>query len=330
MKPTLIRSALRTTIATKRPAFIHGSPGVGKSQVVRAVAEDMRLALRDVRVSLLDPVDLRGLPFEDNGIAKWASPDFLPRVERDGEKGILFLDELSAAAPSVQVAAYQLVLERRLGEYALPAGWAIVAAGNKSTDRAVVQKMSKALANRFSHFEFEVDLNDWIDWALDANMPEEVIAFIRWRPELLHAFDPADPSPAFASPRSWEYVGSYVADGPDPAVEAELYRGTIGEKAATEFVGFLRVFRSLPDPAGVLLNPDTAPVPDDPATLYALCGALSRLASKDNFDRVTAYGSRLPAEFSVLLVQDAAKRKPEVQSTRAFIKWAAANRDVLI
>ena len=324
MKPTDIATALRTLILAKRPAFLWGAPGVGKSNVVAQVARELGRRLIDVRAVLLDPVDLRGLPHVNgDGRAHWAVPEFLPR---DGE-GVLFLDELNAAPPLVQAACYQLVLDRKLGEYALPEGWAVAAAGNRETDRAVTSRMPSPLANRFIHLDFEVDLDDWCQWALQAGVAVEVVAFLRYRPNLLHAFDPD--RKAFPSPRSWHFASDILGARPDAAVEYDLLAGAVGEGAAAELVGFLKVFRQLPSPDAVLMAPDTAPVPDEPATVYALCGALARKASPANFDRVTAYARRLPAEFGVLLVKDAIARTPDCQHTRGFVAWAAEHGAVL-
>lgn len=326
MKPSTLKGCLETLIQIRRPAMIWGSPGVGKSDLVRQVAAGLGMDLRDVRAVLLDPVDLRGLPTVSNGLTAWAPPAFLPT----NGSGLLFLDEVNAAAPIVQAACYQLTLDRALGEYQLPDGWTVVAAGNRETDRAVTSRMPSALANRLSHLDFEPDLDDWCRWALGAGIVPEVIAFLRFRPELLNAFDPKAASRAFPTPRSWERVSEILAAGPAVEIEHELFTGTVGEGAAAELIGFLRIYRQLPSPDAVLLAPEQADVPTDPAVLYALTGALIRKASDANFDRVVTYGNRLPPEFSVLLVRDAVTRVPGLQQTRAFQGWAATNTDVLI
>lgn len=331
MKITDVKTALKLAFQTGRPVFLHGAPGVGKSDAVKQAALETARNLIDVRAILLDPVDMRGLPtVNGDGRAAWAMPDFMPRADRDGAKGVLFLDELNAAPQSVQAACYQLVLDRKLGDYRLPDGWTVIAAGNRETDRAVVNKMPSALANRFIHLSVDVDLDDWVKWAITNDLPTELIAFMRFRPELLHSFDPQSKEKAFASPRTWAFAADLLQAKPDPAIEADMYSGTVGEGPAAELMGFLRIFRSLPDPTAVLMHPDTAPVPDDPATLYALCGALARKADRDNFGRATQYIGRLPAEFGVLLVRDAIQHNPDVQNTRAFIEWASANEHVML
>lgn len=327
MKPTQIKESLTTAIKAKRPVFIWGPPGVGKSQVVAQVAAENDLELIDVRAVLLDPVDLRGLPhINGEGKAHWATPSFLPQKG----KGILFLDELNAAPLLVQAACYQLILDRKLGEYELPEGWSVVAAGNRETDKAVTFRMSSALANRFIHLNFDVDLEDWVEWALSADIEIEVVAFIRFRPALLHQFDPLKNEKTFPSPRTWEYTSDILKTKPLDSIEFELIAGIIGEAAAAEFMGFMKIYRDLPDPDAILVNPKGAPLPQDPATQYAICGALSRKASTNNFGRILEYGQRMPPEFSVLLVRDSVRRSPELTKTRAFIKWSTDNSEILI
>ncbi len=325
MKASGIFGALRTLIAARQPVFIWGGPGIGKSAIVRQLAENLGIPLQDVRALLLDPVDLRGLPFlAADGRSKWATPEFLPQ---DGS-GILFLDELNAAPAMVQASCYQLVLDRRLGEYSLPEGWAIIAAGNRDSDRAVTTRMPTPLRNRFVHLEFEVDLQEWSEWAIQGGLRPEVIAFLRFRQELLSAFD--RDANAFPSPRSWEFVSRILDAAPDPAVEHELFAGAVGSGAATEFSAFLRMFRELPSIDSILLNPLTEPVPENAAAQYAVASALARCASATNFERVCLYLDRMPTEFRVLCVRDASLHEPGIRHTAAYVKWAIANHHVLI
>ncbi len=200
MKASAVEHSLRTLVAARQPVFVWGPPGVGKSSIIAQLAKALNLSLRDIRALLLDPVDLRGLPYVAEGRSKWAIPEFLPA---DGA-GILFLDELNAAPAMVQAAFYQLVLDRRLGEYMLPDDWVIIAAGNRDGDRAHTNRMPTPLRNRFVHLDFEVDSQEWSEWAIGTGIRPEVIAFIRFRPQLLSAFD--RDANAFPSPRSWEFV----------------------------------------------------------------------------------------------------------------------------
>lgn len=327
MKPSQIRAALETLIDVGQPAFLWGPPGVGKSQVVAQLARENGLELADIRAVLLDPVDLRGIPrFTDHGDTVWCPPAFLPRTGR----GVLFLDELNAAPPLVQAACYQLILDRRLGEYVLPEGWTVVAAGNRESDRAVAHRMPTALANRMVHLDVEADLDDWLRWAETAGVDARLSAFLRFRPKLLHAFDPGSGQKAFPSPRSWEFVSRILAARPCGTVLGALVRGAVGEGAAAELVEFLNVFESMPDADAVLADPHGIPLPDDPAVMCAMCESVARRACCDSMPGLAALATRLPVEFGVLLMRDAAAAEPSVVDTEAFKGWACANSDVLV
>jgi hypothetical protein len=324
MKASAVVKALSTLITTRQPAFIWGGPGIGKSSVVKQLAAALSLPLQDVRALLLDPVDLRGLPFlGQDGRSKWATPDFLPQ---EG-KGLLFLDELNAAPAMVQASCYQLVLDRKLGEYTLPDGWAIIAAGNRDSDRAATTRMPTPLRNRFVHLDFETDVQEWSEWALQSGILPEIISFLRFRPALLSQFD-RDQN-AFPSPRSWEFVSRILQAAPDSRIEHELFAGSVGNGAATEFSAFLKTFRELPNIDAILLNPLQEPVPESPAAQYAVASALAHCASDTNFGQICTYLDRMPTEFSVLCVRDASLREPAVKHTPTYTKWAITNHHVL-
>jgi hypothetical protein len=324
MKASEIAHSLGVLINARQPAFLWGGPGIGKSAVVCQLATDLKVALQDVRALLLDPVDLRGLPFlGSDGRSKWATPDFLPQ----GGEGILFLDELNAAPAIVQAGCYQLVLDRKLGEYTLPEGWSIVAAGNRESDRAVTTRMPTPLRNRFVHLDFEVDAQEWCEWAIQTGVRPEVIAFLRFRPALLSAFD--RDNNAFPSPRSWEFVSRILNAKPKAKIEHELIAGAVGTGAATEFSAFLSTFRNLPNIDAILVNPHQEPVPDNAAAQFAVATALAHRASDTNFDRVYQYLKRMPTEFSVLAVRDASLRDPNVRHTAGYTAWAVDNHAVL-
>jgi len=281
MKASAIVNALRVLVDARQPVFLWGGPGIGKSALVGQLAVNMQRVLRDLRLLLLDPVDLRGLPrIGSDGQTQWSTPDFLPR---DGE-GILFLDELNVAPALVQASCYQLVLDRKLGEYTLPEGWAIIAAGNRDSDRGATTRMPTPLRNRFVHLEFEVDVQEWSEWALRAGMRPEVIAFLRFRPDLLSQFD--RDANAFPSPRSWSFVSKILDGATSPETEHQLIAGTVGQGAATEFAAFLATYRNLPNIDAILMNPEKEPVPANAAAQFAVATALSHCATDMNFDRV--------------------------------------------
>ena len=342
VKPDTLVTCLVTLARALRPGWVWGSPGIGKSDIVRQVAAQLNAFIIDIRASQWDAVDTRGVPYVLEGITRWAIPSVFPTKEEAAKHPlvVIFLDELNSARPAVQAALYQLILDRRLGEYVLPDNVVIFAAGNLETDRAVTHRMSTALANRFSHLELLVDVKAWERWAIDADIHMAVIAFMRFRPGLLHQWDARSDSKAQATPRTWEYASDLLkqieADGINGAVEAALMTGTLGEAVGTEFVGFLKIYRTLPDPDAIIMNPDTAPLLDDPAANFAICGALAERASQGNVDRILKYSERLsdhaPAgpEFMTLLVTLASKRHPEIHQTKGFVKWALDHQEVLV
>lgn len=320
-------TALAHYVDANIPAFLWGAPGIGKSDCVASLAGERDLPMIDLRAILLDPVDLRGLPFVSEGRAAWARPTFLPDAERHGPAGILFLDELNAAPPSTQAACFQLVLNRRVGEYDLPPGWRIVAAGNRATDRAAAQRMPSALANRFAHIDVEADPTDWRQWANRAGIEPMVSAFIAFRPELLQKMDSPDLR-AFPTPRAWAQV-SKVAGAPH-AIRLQLVAGIVGEGAGAEFEAFAQMYAQLPSIKAILANPQGERVPDEPATRYAVAAGIARAATAENFAAVMTYAQRLPREFEILTCVDAVKRDPALCGTRAFVDFATRNQDVTL
>ena len=265
----LVRGELK--IAT----MIWGPPGVGKSSVVSQIAAAHGLGFVDVRLSQLAPTDLRGLPVPEadgkgSGLSRWYPPEFLPREGR----GILFLDEVNMAPPTMQGMAQQLILDRKVGSYELPDGWFVWAAGNRKEDRASVFDMPAPLANRFLHLTVRSDFDSWRSYALGRGLHEHIIAFLTFRPELLHRLDPAQP--AWPSPRAWEMASQLHRAGLDTSP-------AIGEAAGAEFSAFVRLFEQLPDLGEVLSGGGTGlKLPDEPSVRYAaVVGLAARAQNAD-------------------------------------------------
>lgn len=207
MIATDLKQALIPLIESKIPTFIWGNPGVGKSSLVQQIANEKEMKFIDLRLSLLDPTDLRGIPFFESDIKKavWAKPEFLPDTSSE-EFGILFLDEINSAPPTIQAAAYQLILDRKIGEYVLPKNFAIIAAGNYESDRGVTYRMPTPLANRFVHLNFDLDFDSWKLWAYENNIDKRIISYLSYKQSDLFMFDPKSPNKSFATPRSWKFV----------------------------------------------------------------------------------------------------------------------------
>lgn len=314
--------------------MLWGSPGIGKSSITHQLAAEWGIKMLDVRLSQLDPVDLRGIPFVNEGITHWATPYFLPQEKRDGKRGILFLDEINAGAQATQAAAYQLVLDRRLGDYKLPEGWMIVAAGNNEGDRAIVNKMSTALRNRFCHIDVETHPDDFREYGIQKGLAAEVLGFIAFNSKALNMFDNPDErgKKAFATPRGWEFVSRVMSQTKTLTADDELalFTGIVGEGAAAEFMGYLRYHRDLPNIDQLLLNPEKAPIPKEPATLYALTTSLALRATKMTFSPIMKYVNRLPdIEFQVLCVKSSLIKDRECGDTKEFNEWSIKNASAM-
>lgn len=329
MRPKDAKELIETCITAQQPVFLWGGPGIGKSDIVKSIAKEHEIPLIDFRALLYEPIDLRGLPSIAEGITKWNIPDFLPK---EGE-GIFFLDELNAAPQSMQAACYQLILDRKIGDYKLPDGWSIIAAGNRETDRGAAQRMQAPLANRFIHLTLEPDTDDWIQWAINNGIIIEILAFLRFRPNLLYAFDPAKSNEkAFPTPRSWAMLSRLLDNLNAPQViRHNAILGMVGPAATAEFSGFLDIYRELPSIDSILLDPTSAPIPEKPAALYAVCTALARKASQHSIGRIIQYANRLRDEFSTLCILDCKRfAEKEIIHTREFIDWCCKHSDVLV
>jgi MoxR-like ATPase len=267
MKPSELASYLDRLVRSKLKlsTMIWGAPGIGKSSIVAQTARAHRLDFIDLRLSQLAPTDLRGLPVAAKGVSRWYPPEFLPRKGA----GVLFLDEINLAPPTMQGMAQQLILDRRVGSYVVPKNWYIWAAGNRSEDRAAVFEMPAPLANRFIHLEVHPDFESFKAYALARNLHEQVVAFLSFRPELLHKLDPEQP--AWPSPRSWEMGNLLHRAGLSIA-------SAVGIGAATEFEAYVRLYRDLPDLEMVLYGSNRhVAFPEEPSLRYAIVvGLVSR------------------------------------------------------
>ena len=295
LRPRELAETLALLVEARQPAVVWGPPGSAKSDIAQQVAAAAGREYVDIRALLLDPVDLRGIPWRDGANrTRWAPPSFLPPSDDPG-RWLINLEELPSALPMVQAALYQLVLDRKCGEYELPEGASLIACGNRESDRGVTHRMPTPLASRFVHLEIRVDAADWCSWAAVNGIAAEVIFFIQLRPELLHQFDPQSREAAFACPRTWSFISNILQhrNGLDTASERALFRGTVGEAAAVEFSAFLKVWRELPHPRAVIDDPENAAVPDNASALIALCGSLYRLADDINLGAIVTYAARL-------------------------------------
>lgn len=257
LSPSQAMTALDHTVMSKqRPVFLWGPPGIGKSDIVHQLGRKHDAHVIDVRLSLWEPTDIKGIPFFDSNQGKmaWAPPIELPDDEfaAQHEKIILFLDEMNSAAPSVQAAAYQLILNRRVGTYKLPDNVFIIAAGNRDGDKGVTFRMPAPLANRFIHLEMAVNFEDWSTWAVENRIHKDVIGYVTFAKNDLYDFDPRSSSRSFATPRSWSFVSEVLDDDLDEATTSNIVAGAIGDGLAVKFMKHREIAGTLPNPTDVL------------------------------------------------------------------------------
>ena len=251
--PNEAKRSIRKCVKIQRPVFMWGPPGIGKSDIVKQIGDEQGREVIDVRLSLWEPTDIKGIPYynSNENTMTWAPPAELPT---DPEStAILFLDELNSAAPATQAAAFQLVLNRRVGTYQLPKGVSIVAAGNRETDKGVTYRMPAPLANRFVHLEMQVDWEDYFEWAVENSIHKDVVGFLSFSKKDLYDFDPKSSSRAFATPRSWSFVSELLHDDDcDADTLTDLVSGSVGEGLAIKFMAHRKHASKMPNPSDIL------------------------------------------------------------------------------
>jgi len=331
LNPKQLETLLATMIPAREPVLIQGAPGVGKSDIVTQAAKAAGAQIVISHPVVSDPTDYKGLPGIVNNEAEFLPFGELRIAVEATTPTLFFLDDIGQAPPAVQAACMQLILARRVNGHKVSDHVCFIGATNRRQDRAGVSGLLEPVKSRFTTIvELQPDLDSWCNWALSNNMPTELISFVRFRPNLLHDFKPSPDLFNSPCPRTVANVGRILNLGIAQELEYPVIAGAAGEAFAAEFLGFLRICRNLPNPDAILMNPQAGEVPTDPATLYALCGALSRKCSDNTIDRLAEYCDRLPAEFSVLLMRDAVKLAPTVTSSRGFVKWATAHQSILI
>ena len=273
------RKGILTCFKKQRPLFLWGPPGIGKSELVAGITDELGGLMIDLRLSQMEPTDLRGIPFfnKDKGVMDWAPPIDLPDAETASQYPIvvLFLDEMNSAAPSVQAAAYQLVLNRRIGKYRLPDNVVMVAAGNRESDKGVTYRMPMPLANRFVHMELRVDHTSWENWATLNGIHAEVIGYVGFAKQDLFEFDSRSSSRAFATPRSWSFVSQFLEDhdGTDQEL-TDLIAGTVGEGIAIKFMAHRKIAGKMPKAADILSGKVTTLDTKEVSAQYSLAVSL--------------------------------------------------------
>lgn len=297
--------------------MLWGPPGIGKSDSCRQIANNIgemtgkTSTITDVRLLLFQSIDLRGIPVPDvnKEFAIWLKPKIFNMDDSDNVINFLILDEISAAPPSVQAAAYQLTLDRKIGEHSLPNNCIIIAAGNRVTDKSVAYKMPKALANRLLHIEMTSSIGDWKKWAIPHGVDERIISYMNYKKndDILFSFNSRNDELAFSTPRSWAKVSDIIQNISSVQTIYPLIAGMIGVGPATDFIAYCRLFEELPD-INKIFSGEYKDVPTKTDIVYALSGALINNAAKetetDRINNMMNYLDRMPREIAFLVVSD--------------------------
>ena len=299
VRPSDIRAEINYAMNRKRPVFIWGPPGIGKSEIVDSITQERSGYMIDMRLALMEPTDLRGIPVPNmnTGLMEWLPPADLPTQELADqfECVVLFLDEMNQAPQSVQAAAYQLILNRRLGNYRLPDNVLIVAAGNRESDRGVAYRMPSPLANRFVHLEMTTDFEDWQNWALTNDISAEVVGYVTANKMDLMNFDPRTASRAFATPRSWTFVSQMLPQEGEQISDSRLHdliAGTVGDGIATKFMAHRAISGKLPNPTDILsgkvktLSPEGREISAMFSLTASLCYELRDFVDRNGKDKM--------------------------------------------
>ena len=326
--PQQLQTILTAAIPARLPVLITGAPGIGKSDIVAQAAQQAQADLLISHPVVEDPTDAKGLPWANAGATEATFLPFgqLARAIHATRPTLWFLDDLGQASPAVQASYMQLLLARRVNGHILPDCITFVGATNRRVDRAGVSGILEPVKSRFACIvELEADIDSWCQWAFSHGIPATLIAFLRFRPELLSAFQPTADLTNSPSPRTWSHLSKLEALNLPPAIESAVMAGSVGEGAALEYLAFRQMVKSLVNLDAILLNPDKAQIPSKPSELYATAVGLAARANDSNFARIVTYANRLyteagKGEFAVLLIRDATRRDERIQYTDSFVR----------
>lgn len=311
--------------------FVKGSPAIGKSDTIRAVARALKLKVIDFRLAQCDPTDLNGYPKETNGRLVWVPPQDIPLETDEVPEGyvgwLLFMDEANSAPAAVQAAAYKITLDRMVGQHKLHEACKIVLAGNLDTDRAVTHRMSTALKSRLVHFTLEVNDKEFDSFILKNGWDDRIVAFLRFRPDLVWKFDPQTAEDTFPAPRTWEFLHRYLQALGGRKSDVAVMAGIVGEGTAVEFSTFIEMMEKCPTIEEIMIAPDTTAVPTEPSMQYAVSTMIGRKLDAQNIKTIVDYLNRLGVEFQVLAMRTAMAVTPQIKLTKEFMTWAQVRKN---
>ena len=330
-----LREALIEDIKVGLVPMVASSPGMGKSDIVRDIAKEYSLKVFDMRMSQCEPVDMQGYPDSKDGRMTFNVPEYFPLETDEVPKGydgwLLFLDEFNSGHKQTEAAAYKLILDRAVYIHKLHPRCRIICAGNLTTDRAIVNTASTATTSRLIHYRMRIDHEIWIQWANANNIDHRIISLIKFKPPLLHKFDPDTAELTFPCPRTWAFASKVISnkESIDKLTKIRL-AGTVGEGAAAEFATYAAIYQNLPTIEQILTDPRSGwRVPTEPSEQYAVTTMLSHNIKETNIDKIMIAIERLPMEMQVVTFKDIYKRAPELKGHDLIKGWIAKNASVM-
>lgn len=343
-----MKKALKQSFKANQPVMLWGAPGIGKSEGMEQLAKEEGMDFIDVRLSQMDAVDLRGIPYRDPETCRtdWATPKIWPT---ENKPTLIAFDEINHGTQSTLSAAFQAIQERRIGDYNFPDQVRFVAAGNRASDRTYANQMPSALRNRFSHITVDPSEDDWVSWAVKSGVSPLITGFIRFSPQSLNEMQTNSDSKeelarvkivkgnnAFATPRTWAAANRFIQVATDPNTGKtdhgsirELLIGTLGAEIATKFNGYVELYRDLPDLDDVIAHPDQHHCPDKAGIIFAICSGLAAKANAKNFKNIIKYILKLPNEYQAMCIKDALSRDMSLSMQPEFATWASKNNHIL-
>lgn len=330
-----LRECLIEDLKVGLTPMVASSPGMGKSDIIRSIAANFKLKVIDFRVSQCEPVDMQGYPGVIDGRMTFHIPEYFP-IETDsipeGYDGwLLFLDEFNSGNKQTEAAAYKLILDREVYKHKLHPKCVIAAAGNLTTDRAIVNTQSTATTSRLTHYRMRIDHKVWVDWANSHDIDHRIISLIKFKPEILHKFDPSTNELTFPCPRTWEFASKVITNKKaiDSITKTRL-AGTIGEGATVELATYADIYLNLPTIEEILKNPKSGwKVPKEPSERYAVTTMLAHNSTRDNIDKIVIAINRLPTEMQIVTFRDIYKRAPKLKGHPIIKEWIASNSSLI-
>jgi hypothetical protein len=339
-----LRECLIEDLKAGLTPMVASSPGMGKSDIIRDVAKQFKLLLIDIRVSQCEPVDMQGYPGVIDGRMTFHIPEYFPIVGDElpltnnpedpterYEGWLIFLDELNSGNKQTEAASYKLILDREVYKHKLHPKCLIAAAGNLITDRAIVNTQSTATTSRLINYRLQIDHRAWIDWANANNLDHRIISFIKFKPDILHKFDPNTQELTFPCPRTWEFASKIITNKTTLGEITKIrLAGTVGAGAASELAVYSDIYKSLPTIEEILKDPRSGwKVPTEPSEQYAVTTMLSHNTTVESIDKIIIAIERLPIDFQVITFKDIYKRTPELQKHPSIVNWISRNASIM-